>query len=178
MVTSLTAPSDNPLMVVLRPLDALCEDSMHIIYKILLIIHISAAAVTLGASTGLLRNLRRTLEAGKATFALAAEDALRRGKIMGVSSFMVLWTGISLIFVRGGFKAVPVPYHIALVIMLGAITISLTIMRPTSAQIVVLSTAETLDKDGISKKLKKLAMGQGILHLSWLTMLILMFVSR
>jgi hypothetical protein len=149
---------------------------MHIPYQFLLVIHISAAAVTLGASTGLLRNLRRTLAAGKQAFALAAEDAQRRGKIMGVSAFMVLWTGLALIFVRGGFAAVPVPIHIALTVMLAAFAVSITIMRPTSAQIVALSQAEPLDQGAISKKLKKLAMGQGILHFCWILMLLLMIV--
>src|SRR6187551_3233052 len=68
---------NNRHQVVFHPSPALwvAPMPMHIPYQFLLVIHISAAAVTLGASTGLLRNLRRTLAAGKQAFALAAEDA-------------------------------------------------------------------------------------------------------
>lgn len=149
---------------------------MYALYRILLVVHISAAAITLGASTGLLRHLRRALETSQQAFALAAEDAARRGKIMGLTGFVVLQTGLVLIFVKGGFKAVPLNIHMALAIMLGAIALSITVMRPTSARLVELSKAETLEKVGITRLLKKLAMGQGILHLSWLTILVLMLV--
>lgn len=149
---------------------------MYALYRILLVVHIAAAAVTLGASVGLMRHLRRTLEASQQAFALAAEDAQRRGKIMGLSGFIVLQTGLALIFVIGGFKAAPLNIHIAFMIMLGAMALSITVMRPTSARLVDLSKAETLDKVGISKSLKKLAMGQGILHLAWIIILVLMLV--
>ncbi len=151
---------------------------MYALYKLLLVIHISAAAVTLGGSTGLLRHLRRACEAGGNTFLLAAQDALRRGKIMGITSFIVLWTGVSLIFVRGGFKAVPFQIHIALTIMIASIVVSATIMRPTSKQLVELAQAPELDKETVAKKLKKMAMGQGILHLNWLVMLLLMLFAN
>lgn len=95
---------------------------------------------------------------------------------MGLSGFIVLQTGLALIFVIGGFKAAPLNIHIAFTIMLGAMALSITVMRPTSARLVELSKAETLDKVGISKSLKKLAMGQGILHLAWIIILVLMLV--
>jgi hypothetical protein len=149
---------------------------MHVLRTILLVVHISAAAIALGTSTGLLRNLRRCLGAGKNAFALAAEDAQRRGKFMTASSVATLWTGVALIFTLGGFKAVPLNIHIAMSIMLVAIGVSLTIMRPTSAALLTLSRADVLDKEAVSKKLKRLVMGQGILHLCWLTILVLMLV--
>jgi len=149
---------------------------MHILYKILLVIHISAAALALGTSTGLLRLLRRGLQAGQGTFALAVEDAARRGKIMGMSGMATLWTGLSLIFVIGGFKAAPLNIHIALTLMLGAVAISLSIMRPNLGRLVVLSSAPSLDAAAVKRHIKKLAMGQGILHLLWLCILVLMLV--
>jgi hypothetical protein len=149
---------------------------MHILYKILLVIHISAAALTLGTSTGLLRLVRRGLEAGQAAFAFAVEDGVRRGKIMGMSSMATLWTGLSLIFVVGGFKAVPLNIHIALALMLGAVAVSLTLMRPNMGRLVALSRAPTLDAAAVKQHIKKLALGQGLLHLLWLCILVLMLV--
>lgn len=149
---------------------------MHVLYKFVLVVHISAAAVTLGASVGLLRHLRRALEAGPTSFALAAEDAARRGKIMGTTAFMTLGTGLGLIFIVGGFKAVPLNIHIALSLMLLAVAVSVTIMRPSAARILALSKQAALDTAGISQTIKRLAMGQGILHLLWLCILVLMVV--
>ena len=149
---------------------------MHILYKILLVIHISAAALTLGSSTGLLRLLRRGLEAGQAAFSLAVEDGARRGRIMGMSALATLWTGLSLIFVIGGIKAAPLNIHIALTLMLGAVGVSLAIMRPNMGRLVALSSAPTLDVATVKQHIKKLAMGQGILHLLWLCILVMMLV--
>ncbi|HXS15761.1 MAG TPA: hypothetical protein VN764_01145 [Polyangiaceae bacterium] len=149
---------------------------MHILYKLLLVIHISAAALTLGSTTGLLRLLRRGLDAGQAAFALAAEDGARRGKITGMSSMATLWTGLSLIFVIGGFKVAPLNIHIALSLMLVAVVVSFTLMRPSMGRILALSSAAPLDVAAVRGHMKKLAMGQGILHLLWLCILVLMLV--
>ena len=95
---------------------------------------------------------------------------------MGMSALATLWTGLSLIFVIGGFKAAPLNIHIALALMLGAVAISVTIMRPNMGRLVALSSAPHLDTSTVKRHIKKLAMGQGLLHLLWLCILVLMLV--
>jgi hypothetical protein len=49
-------------------------------------------------------------------------------------------------------------------------------MRPNTMKLGKLARAETLDKSAALPGIKKLAMGQGILHLLWFATLALMFV--
>lgn len=141
----------------------------------LLVLHISAAAILIGASAGLVRNLKRTLEAGKAAFVIATEDAARRAKLMGICSLLTVATGVILIFMIGGFGGAPLNFHIALTIMLGAIIFSAAFMRPATVKLVKLAQTEPLDTSTARSSIKKLAMGQGILHLLWVVTLVLMF---
>ena len=144
------------------------------LYRVLLVIHISAAALALGGSAGLLRHLRGALAVNVQAFQLATEDTVRRTKLMFLSGLVILATGLALIFVRGGFGAVPVQIHIALLIMLVWIAVSASLLRPTVAQLAELGRASQLDSQAIGKKFKRLAMSQGILHGCWLIMLVLM----
>ena len=141
-----------------------------------LVLHISTAALLLGAPTGLTRNLKASLEAGKAAFNQAAQDAARRGSIVGGSAVLTLLTGLALIFLAGGFGRVPLNFHVALLIMLVALVVVAVLVRAPITQIVRLAEVETLDKDAALKHIKKQAMGTGILHLLWLVNLILMLV--
>lgn len=143
---------------------------------IVLVLHISAAALLFGGATGIVRNLKATLELGRDAFKLATLDAAKRGRLMGMSSIATLATGLSLIFMAGGFAVVPLNFHIALGIMLGAIGISAVIVRPSVTKLASLALAEKLDKGASLKLIQRLAMGTGILHLLWLVTLTLMFV--
>jgi hypothetical protein len=143
---------------------------------IVLVLHISAAALLLGAPTGLTRNLKASLDAGKAAFGQAAQDAARRGKVAGGSAVLTLLTGLALIFIAGGFGRVPFNFHIALLVMLVAFAVVGALVRPSITKIVALSNMETLDKDAALQLIKKQAMGTGIVHLLWLVNLVLMLV--
>lgn len=142
----------------------------------LLVLHISAAAILIGASAGLVRNLKKTLEAGKAAFVIATEDAARRAKLMGICSLVTIGTGLCLIFLMGGFAVAPLNFHMALGIMLVAVLFSALFMRPATVKLVKLAQAEPFDPSGARSQIKKLAMGQGILHLLWVVTLVLMLV--
>lgn len=143
---------------------------------IVLVIHVSAAAILVGASAGLVRNLKRTLDLGAAAFLVAAEDCARRAKLMGMSSILTIATGLGLIFMLGGFARAPINFHIALALMLGAIGFSSVFMRPRAMKLLSVAKTEPFDKDLALGTIKKMAMGQGILHLLWVTTLTLMFV--
>jgi hypothetical protein len=76
----------------------------------------------------------------------------------------------------GGFKAAPLNFHMALGVMLFAIAFSASFMRPNTMKLVKLAQGATVDHDAARACIKKLAMGQGILHLLWVVTLSLMFV--
>lgn len=149
---------------------------MQTVRLVILVLHISAAAVLLGGGTGLLRHLRRTLEVGGEAFRLATVDGERRGRLMGIASLVTLLTGLILIFLMGGFKVAPLNFHIALGNMLVAVAVSAAVMTPASKKLVELGARPDLDRESASALLKKLQIGQGILHLLWLANLVLMLV--
>lgn len=143
---------------------------------IVLVLHISAAAFLIGVPTGTVRNLKANLQLGKDAFKQATEDASRRGKLAGMSSLLTLATGLTLIFMAGGFGSVPLNFHMALTLMLVAIVLSAVLIRPTITKLAQLALVEPIDKGAALGLTKRIAMGTGILHLLWLIMLTLMFV--
>jgi hypothetical protein len=149
---------------------------MSTLRTVTLVIHISAAAMLIGANTGVVRNLTNTLELSREAFLIAVRDAAKRGAILGICSLLTLATGLALIFMMGGMAVAPLNYHMALGLMLGAIVVSSVLMRPSGAKLMEVAQAETLDKARAASLIKKLAMGQGILHLMWLVTLTLMLV--
>ncbi len=143
----------------------------------LLMVHITAAAFLLGGSAGLARPLRRNLKLGHEAFHVAAEDAVRRLKMLTVSSLTTLLTGVALIFVSyQGFGPAPKNFHAALGLMLVALAVNWGLLRPALGTTLKLAKAETLDADKARAAMKKVSMGQGVVHLLWLILLLLMFV--
>lgn len=147
---------------------------MDILRNLILFVHISAAAMLVGANTGALRNLRQTKELGQQSFLVAAQDAALRGKILGMCSMMTLMSGVMLILKMGGMAVAPINYHIALGLMLVAVAVSAIIMRPNGMKVLALAQNESFDPRSVDPLIKKLAMGQGILHLLWVVILLLM----
>jgi len=144
---------------------------------LLLLVHITAASFLFGASVGVARPLRRSLEFGQKAILAAAEELVRRGKMIGMSSMMTLVTGVVLLATRvEGFGKSPKNYHAALGLMLGAVVLSLFLIRPATAGILTEARKEAPDSGTITGLLKRLAMGQGIMHLLWLVVLVLMLV--
>jgi hypothetical protein len=91
-------------------------------------------------------------------------------------SILTLLTGLGLIFVVGGFGAVPINIHISLTLMLIALAVSITLMRPATGRLVELTQAESLNVEAATAAVRKLTMGQGILHLLWIVILTMMIV--
>jgi hypothetical protein len=146
-------------------------------FKVLvLIVHISAAAVLFGVPLGLTRMVRGALAKGSETFKLAAQEAAFKGKLAGMSSMVTLMSGLGLIFLAGGFAIVPKNFHAALALMLGAFAVSITVMRPNIARLVEASLKEPIDESSARAAVAKLGMGTGILHALWIVILGLMFV--
>jgi len=144
---------------------------------LVLLVHITAAAFLFGGSAGVARPVRRSLELGPKAILAAAEDLVRRGKMIGVSSMMTLFTGIALLATRvEGFGKSPKNFHAALGLMLGAVVLSLFLIRPAAAAILGEASKEAPDRGTLTAHLKRLAMGQGIMHLLWVVMLVLMLI--
>jgi hypothetical protein len=146
-------------------------------FKVLvLVVHVSTAALLLGAPLGLVRSARTALGRSSDAFKLATQDAAFKAKLAGMGSMLTLLSGLGLIFLGGGFAIVPKNFHAALALMLVAFGVSLTVMRPNTLRLVDASLKEPIDEPAARAALRKLGMGSGILHALWLTMLTLMFV--
>jgi uncharacterized membrane protein len=144
---------------------------------LLLLVHITAAAFLFGAGAGVARPVRRSLELGPKAILAAAEDLVRRGKMIGMSSMTTLLTGVILLATRlEGFGKSPKNYHAALGVMLVAVVISVVLIRPATAGILVQAQKESPDAQAIGALLKRLGMGQGIMHLMWVVTLVLMLI--
>jgi uncharacterized membrane protein len=144
---------------------------------LILLVHITAAAFLFGGSAGVARPVRRSLELGTKAMLSAAEDLVRRGKMIGMSSMMTLVTGVVLLATRAeGFGKSPKNYHAALGLMLGAVLLSVLLIRPAASGILAEARKEAPSTGAITALLKRLAMGQGIMHLLWVVVLVLMLV--
>lgn len=142
---------------------------------ILLVVHISSAATLLGVPLGIPGSIRRAKEGGPAALRHAAADADRRGRIAGITSLLTLVTGIALIFNAGGFASITKNFHAALGLMVLALVVSFTVMKPATGKLVAAVQKEPIDEAAVEAARKKLAMGSGILQTLWLVLLVLMF---
>jgi len=146
-------------------------------HTVLVILHITCAAILFGLPLGLPGTCRRAMAASQGALQVAAADAVRKGKILGGASLLTLVTGVSLIMSVGGFGAAPKNFHAALGLMIVAIVVSAGIIRPAGSNLVIAAAGDTLNQDLANKSIKKMAMGSGILQLMWLSMLALMFTK-
>jgi hypothetical protein len=141
----------------------------------LLVLHIAAAAILFGGMLGVPRLVRKSLDLGTETLRMASNEAKRRAGMSSLASIATLWTGVGLIFLMGGFQLAPINFHMALGLMFGAIAINLTFLRPAVKSIVLESAKPEPARSAIEGALKRISMGQGILHLIWIANLVLMF---
>lgn len=150
---------------------------MFLLRILLLLLHISSAAVVFAGPLGMTRNLRANLEIGGKALELAARDAARRAAFVGLGAIGTLATGVALIFLMGGFAVAPLNFHMALGLMFLALFVGLVVVRPQVQSIVKRTTnaSAPADSEAIRSAIRRIAMGQGIQHLLWLGMLTLMF---
>jgi hypothetical protein len=142
---------------------------------ILLVVHIAAAAVAFGAPLGIGRLLKGAAAIDAQTLKLVVADAAKRTFLARVSAVTSLFSGVALIFVRGGFAAVSKNYHTALLVMWVLIGVQFFITRPAVRSAAEAANAIPLDRDAISKSAGKLGMAMGLGHALWVAILILMF---
>jgi hypothetical protein len=148
---------------------------MEFIKLLLVVIHVSAAALLFGAPLGVVRMARSALAKGEESFKFAAQEAARRGKLTFIAALVTLVTGLSLIFMIGGFALAPKNFHTALLLLLLGTVFSVAWMKPNTTRLVQASEQSPLDRAAAEKALGKLGMGSGILQALWLVVLTLMF---
>ena len=143
-------------------------------YELLLYLHIALAAVLFGGPLGLSRNLKAAAAAGSQALVVAATDARIRSMVAGISSILLLTTGVALIFVRGGFAAVPKSYHMSMTLMLVLVGVVWVVLRPACVALSAQAASEPVDDVLAVKLIKKVAMATGIMQLIWSVLLLLM----
>lgn len=143
---------------------------------VVLIVHIAAAAVVLGASLGWGRLLRQAAEAGQGAARVAIADIARRLLLVRVTSMMTLFTGLALMFIGGGFAVVPKNYHIALTVMLAGVAWVFLGVVPKVKALGKLAAAPEFERDKFAGSVGKVGMATGVVHALWLSLLVLMFV--
>jgi hypothetical protein len=147
------------------------------LHLVLIVLHVTAAAVLFGAPLGIVGACRRALATGsRDAIRQAAAEGQRRGLIASICGLLTLVTGIGLIFERGGFKQVAPNFHMALGVMLLAVLFSVLWMKPAASRLVAATEPDPVDRAAFNKQLGRLGMGSGIMHAIWLGLLVLMFV--
>ena len=149
-----------------------------LLFVIALILHVACFAAWFGLGLGLTRQSRTVLAAEPAVGVVLAAEGTRTIKLMTL--FVVLGYVFALIaffsntrFVNVGMAAYDWPYHTALTLGLLLVVVHLLLVRPGWNRLqasVGVPTAEAARK--------RLAMGLGIGHALWLTLLALMFWYR
>ncbi len=148
---------------------------MYVLKTILLAIHIAAAAMIFAAPMGTIGSLKRALADGSpGVLRSAAKDASVRAMLAQAGSVLTLLTGLGLIFMLGGFGAVSPRIHAAFGLLILALGFSLGFMKPTGKKLGMAAQATPPEKEAIQGCLGRLRVGNGVLHLVWLTILILM----
>jgi hypothetical protein len=143
---------------------------------VLMVIHISVAAVTFAVTLTMGGAIRRA--AGKSPEVKSAIAALasRANSIAGLFGLLTFISGFGLIFYRGGFGVISPTIHVAMTLVLGMVVFGALFMTPTAKKLV--AAANSGDDGAWLAAKKRWAMGDGILQLLWLVTLVLMFIKR
>ena len=142
---------------------------------LLLVIHVTAAAVSFGAPLGVARLLRQSAHTSLPSFAVAASDVARRvllARICGVTS---LFSGVALVFLNGGFGAVSKNYHLALALMWVLLGVQFFVTSPAVKKVGKLALRNSVDSVAVLACASRIALGLGVGHALWTAILVLMF---
>lgn len=147
-------------------------------YLILVVLHISLATMWFGAPLMIGSVLKKSAAAGQAAFAAGAGVASRMALFGAIGSAGALVTGVALIFTAyGGMKGLPVPFHIALTLVLIGVGVSFGGTLPTTRRLARDAQAADFDPSSATSSIKRLSMFSGISQLIWLVVLICMYAK-
>jgi hypothetical protein len=142
---------------------------------ILMVIHIAAAAVTFAVTLTMGGAIRRASGQSADVKAAIAALASRANGIAAIFGLLTFISGFGLIFYRGGFAVISPTIHVSMTLVLGMIVFGALFMNPTAKRLVAAANGD--DSAWLAAK-KRWAMGDGILQLTWLVVLVLMFIKR
>lgn len=147
---------------------------MAIVNIVLLVLHVSAAAVSMGSGIGIPRLLRGARKAGDDAWKLALEDAGKRGGRAFGSLIGTGLLGLALMFsAYGGFGGAPKFFHMALGVWLLAVIFGGAVAMPAGKKL-----AAATEEADIEAGIKRMGMTSGVMQLFWLIMLVMMFLPR
>ena len=148
-------------------------------YLILVVLHICLAAMWFGAPMMMGSVLKRSAAAGPAAFAAGARVANRMALLGGIGCVGALLTGLSLVFmVYGGLSRLPIPFHVALSMVLLGVVLSLGAIWPATRRLALAAQAEGYSPSSAGSTLKQLTMMSGVNHTLWLGSLICMYAAK
>lgn len=148
-------------------------------YLILVVLHISLASMWFGAPLMLGSVLKKSAAAGPSAFAAGTGVAKRMALLGGIGSLGALLTGLSLVFmVYGGMSSLPIPFHVALTLVLLGVSLSLGAIWPKTHRLAKAAQAEGYSPSSATRTLKQLTMLSGINHTLWLGSLICMYAAK
>ena len=128
-------------------------------HQLVLFLHILAAAVWLGAGLGLSRRVKRGLQVGGAALDGALDDARRARVLSLIGAIATVASGLVMLFLLGGFKAVPVRIHLGLGLSLFALLAEVALVWPAISALLAGRRGPGL--------VKRVAAGTGVVHLLW-----------
>lgn len=138
---------------------------MLILKWILVILHIITAAAWFGLGLRLAGQARTVAEGNAPAL---AEDAGRSVQLMNVFILLTLLFSVGAFLVGGGFAGYGPQYHTSLLLILVLTGLQLFLIRPAWNALA--------GGDGdLERARKRVAIGTGIGHLTWLVILVLMF---
>jgi hypothetical protein len=141
-------------------------------YQILLILHVVAMATWFGVGLSQPRRARAALSGPADTAKVVLASITREVRIIGAAAATTILSGLALIFVRGGFAAMPPRIHIGLALALVAALVGGLGAGRTFAKInTMLETRPPSEALPLAKKLSAYA---GVFQLLWLVVLVLM----
>jgi len=145
---------------------------------VVLILHITAAMLWVGPTLGLVKSTRRALPISREALGAAIADYKLRGGLAAIGGIGMILTGIALIFIAGGFKAVAFPIHIALTLGIIAAVHSMVFGKGGKVLEETYRSYDAASIGNADRMLAKLMRHSHFTHFLWLTILTLMFVAQ
>lgn len=144
---------------------------------VLVVLHISFAALWFGGPLLATSMLKAAAPHGREPFLAAARLGDKGGAMAGIGTIGVLGTGLGLIFyVYEGFGGLPTNFHAALGLLILAMINGFGFLLPAAKRVVADAKQDDWTLEKARPYMKRLAMGGGINHLLWFSLLVLMYV--
>lgn len=135
------------------------------------LLHVVTAAAWFGLALRIGGQARAALTAGGAAGETVADEGQRSVRLMNIFVVLTLLFGLGAFFAGGGFGVYGPVYHTSILLIVILAAVQFFVIRPGWQQ---LRAALGGAGDPESAR-KRVAIGTGVGHLVWLTLLVLMF---